>query len=212
LINKNIIDKNKNFIDGGAFLGDTTLPICLNINGIVYSIDPGDTNIEIIQHLANINNIKNVKILKHCLGSTNEILYYNYGPYGSNFNSFCKIKGDNEHSIESVSLDELHNRKIIENIDFIHIDVENLENEVLKGSYNLIKLYNPIIIFEGHIKSNLEKVNECFECLKNLDYIVYMIDEDAGSPGDARNFISIPKQRHEYFKQNFDYFNYVILS
>jgi hypothetical protein len=36
LINKNIIDKNKNFIDGGAFIGDTTLPLCLNINGIVY--------------------------------------------------------------------------------------------------------------------------------------------------------------------------------
>jgi hypothetical protein len=70
---------------------------------------------------------------------------------------------------------------------------------------------NEIIIFEGHIKSNLEKVNECFEYLKKMDYIVYIIDEDAGNPGDARNFISIPKQRHEYFKQNFDFFNYIII-
>ena len=48
LINKNIIDKNKNFIDAGAFIGDTTIPLCLNINGIVYSIDPGDINVNII--------------------------------------------------------------------------------------------------------------------------------------------------------------------
>jgi len=89
---------------------------------------------------------------------------------------------------------------IIKNKDCIHIDVENLESEVLKGSYNLIKLYNPIIIFEGHIQSNLEKVNECFDFFLNMDYI----DEDAGNPGDARNFVSIPKQI-------FDYFNYVIL-
>jgi FkbM family methyltransferase len=211
LINKNIIDKNKNFIDGGAFLGDTTLPLCLNINGIVYSIDPGDINVDIMQNLAELNNIKNIKILKYCLGSTNEMLFYNYGPYGSNFNSFSKIKGEHKYNIESISLDELCNRKIIENIDFIHIDVENLENEVLKGSYNLIQMYNPFIIFEGHIKSNPDKVNECLFFLKKNDYIIYMIDEDAGCPEDARNFISVPQKRNDFFKNNFDFLNYIIL-
>ena len=62
LINKGVIDKNKNFIDGGAFLGDTSLPLCLNTNGLVYSIDPGDTNIDIITNLAELNGIKNIKI------------------------------------------------------------------------------------------------------------------------------------------------------
>jgi FkbM family methyltransferase len=211
LINKNIIDKNLNFIDGGAFLGDTSLPLCKNINGIVYAIDPGDINVNIIQNLAELNNIKNIKVLKYCLGSTNEMLFYNYGPYGSNFNSFSKIKGDFTNSIESISLDELYNRGIIENIDFLHIDVENLEYQVLKGSYNLIKLYNPVIIFEGHIKSNKNNVNECCNFLKNMDYTIYMIDEDAGTPDDARNFIGIPIQKYDYFLNKFDYFNFVIL-
>jgi len=211
LINKNIINKNKNFIDGGAFLGDTSLPISLNINGIVYAIDPGDINVDIIKNLAEINNIKNIKILKYCLGFANEMLFYNYGPYGSNFASFSNIAGNYTHSIESISLDELHNRKIIENIDFVHIDVENLENEVLKGSYNIIKIYNPVIIFEGHIKTCTHKVNECCDFLKNMDYIIYMIDEDAGNPGDARNFMGIPKQRSDYFKNNFDCFDFIRL-
>jgi len=34
-----------------------------------------------------------------------------------------------------------------------------------------------------------------------------MIDEDAGTPNDARNFISIPKEKFTYF----DYFNFIIL-
>jgi FkbM family methyltransferase len=212
LINKNIIDKNKNFIDGGAFVGDTTLPLCLNINGIVYSIDPGDINIDIITNLAQINNIENIKILKYCLGSKCDTLFYNKNSlFGNNFNTFKVNQYDFTDSIESISLDELHNRGIIENIDFIHIDVENLENEVLKGSYNLIKMYNPIIIFEGHIKSYQTGLQECLKFLKELDYIIYMIDEDAGAPNDARNFISIPKEKFTNFENNFDYFNFIIL-
>jgi FkbM family methyltransferase len=211
LINKNIIDKNKNFIDGGSFLGDTSLPLCLNINGIVYSIDPGDVNVDIIDTLAKLNNITNIKILKYCLGSTCGTLYYNTGIFDINFNSFSKIKGEYKNSIESISLDELYNRGIIDNIDFIHIDVENLENEVLKGSYNLIKTYTPIIIFEGHTKSYTIGVEECCNFLKNMDYIIYMIDEDAGAINDAKNFIAVPKSKFIRFKNQFDYFNYIKL-
>ena len=38
-----------------------------------------------------------------------------------------------------------------------------------------------------------------------------MIDEDAGAPDDARNFIGIPNQKYNLFTINFDYFNYIIL-
>lgn len=40
LINKSLIDKNQNIIDAGAFLGDTSLPLSLNITGNLYTIDP----------------------------------------------------------------------------------------------------------------------------------------------------------------------------
>ena len=91
LINKKIVDKNKNFIDGGSFLGDTSLPLCLNINGLVYSIDPGDINVSIIEKLSNLNNIDNIVILKYCLGDKYEKLFYNEGIYGINFKSFTSI-------------------------------------------------------------------------------------------------------------------------
>lgn len=210
LINNNVLDKNKNFIDGGSFLGDTTLPLALNINGIVFSIDPGDINIDIINNLTKLNNIKNVKTLKYCLGSTCGKLFYNKGPYANNFNSFSTQNGDLEYSIDSISLDELCNTKIIENIDFIHIDVENLETEVLKGSEKIIYKYNPIIIFEGHIKSFKIGVKDSIRFLNNMNYIIYMIDEDAGNINDARNFIAIPKERYENFKNNFDYFDFLL--
>ena len=90
----------------------------------------------------------------------------------------------------------------------MHIDVENLENEVLKGSENLINMYNPIIIFEGHIKSYMNGVKECYNFLKKMDYIIYMIDEDAGAINDARNFIAVPIKRHVYFINNFDFFHF----
>ena len=209
LINKKIVDKNKNFIDGGSFLGDTSLPLCLNINGLVYSIDPGDINVSIIEKLSNLNNIDNIVILKYCLGDKYEKLFYNEGIYGINFNSFNTSEKLLGNHIYSISLDELYRKKIIENIDFIHIDVENLESKVLHGSELLIKDFSPIIIFEGHIKSNQSGVKECIDFLNNIDYINYMIDEDAGAIDDAKNFISIPKNRHTEFKNNFDFFHFL---
>jgi len=211
LIKKNIIDHTKNMIDGGSFLGDTTLPLCLQIKGTVYSIDPGTYNIEIINELSLLNNITNIKILKYCLGSKCETLYYNNSLYNDNFNNFSEIKGDLENTIDSISIDELYNRRIIENIDFIHIDVENLESSVLKGSICVIQRYNPIIIFEGHIKSYIQGVKESFTILYDMNYIIYMIDEDAGNIDDARNFIAIPYERHTTFIENCDYLHYMIL-
>lgn len=155
LINKKIVDKNKNFIDGASFLGDTSsLHLCLNINDLVYSIDPGGINVSIIEKLSNLDNIDNIIILKYCLGDKYEKLFYNEGIYGINFNSFNTLEKVLGNHIYSISLDELYRKKIIENIDFIHIDVENLESKVLHGSELLIKDFDPIIIFEGHIKSN----------------------------------------------------------
>jgi len=44
-----------------------------------------------------------------------------------------------------------------------------------------------------------------------MDYIIYTIDEDACNPGDAMNFMGIPKQRYEIFTNTFEYFDYIIL-
>ena len=209
LINKELINKNQNIIDAGAFLGDTSLPLSLNIEGYLYTIDPGIINMEIIQEIIDLNNIKNIKLLPYALSDTYKRLYYNKGEYGINFTAFSDDPAHSEYSVESYSLDILSNKHIIENISFIHIDVEGQELSVLKGSINLIKKYNPIIIFEGHVKSDTSNVISCCDFLKNLNYHIFMINEDAGNPGDCRNFLCIPTNKLTDFNNNFDFMDFI---
>ena len=46
--NNNVIDKNKNIIDLGAWIGDNSIPWAKNIDGIVYAIDPSKENCKYI--------------------------------------------------------------------------------------------------------------------------------------------------------------------
>lgn len=209
LINKSLIDKNQNIIDAGAFLGDTSLPLSLNITGNLYTIDPGIINMEIIKEIIDLNGIKNIKLLPYCLSDTYKKLYYNKGKFGINFTSFSDNEVNKEYSVESYSLDILYNKNIIENISLLHIDVEGQELAVIKGSINLITKYNPIIIFEGHIKTNTSQVISCCDFLKNINYNLFMINEDAGNPGDCRNFLCIPTNKITEFNNNFDFMNFI---
>ena len=210
LINKGLIDKIKNIIDAGAFLGDTSLPLSINIKGDVYAIDPGNINMEIIQEIIDLNGIKNVKLLPYCLSDTHKKLYYNEGKFGINFTTFSDNKTNKEYSVESYSLDILYNKNIIKNnISLLHIDVEGKEYDVLKGSINLIKKYNPIIIFEGHIQTNISQVISCCDFLKNINYELFMIDEDAGNPGDCKNFLCIPNDKITEFYEHFDFMHFI---
>lgn len=113
------------------------------------------------------------------------------------------------YSVESYSLDILSNKNIIENISLLHIDVEGQELAVIKGSINLITKYNPIIIFEGHIKTNTSQVISCCDFLKNINYNLFIINEYAGNPGDCRNFLCIPTNKITEFNKNFDFMNFI---
>ena len=62
-----------------------------------------------------------------------------------------------------------------EEVDFIKIDVEGMENLVLKGSKNLTVNHRPFIFMEL-LKSKLEDVTEFF---KDKDYNIYSKGIDA---------------------------------
>jgi len=193
LITNNLIDNKKNIIDSGAFIGDNSLPWAKNINGTVYAIDPSINNKNLITYLANINKINNIIFYQEVLADSIKKISYNGD---LDFNTFINNEGANE--IITTSLDELYKNGKINNIDFIHLDVEGLEYEVFLGSIELINKYNPIIIFEQHIISDID-INNILDLLKNLNYIIYLIDEQTGSRKDCRNLLAIPINKHESF-------------
>lgn len=186
LINNNFI--NGNVIDLGAWIGDNTIPWALNLKKyFIYAIDPSSSNIDYIKKTAEYNNIQNIKLFQLAISDKIEEIGTD-----DHINHCTFSKKGGKLKIKSYTLDHLYKHKFIENISFIHLDVEGFEFNVVKGAENLIKENKPIITFEQHLE--IDNYKELSKHIYNLDYNVYLIDEILPNcRTDCRNFIAFPK-------------------
>jgi len=190
LIKKNIIKNN--IIDLGAWVGDNSIPWAKNIDGIVYAIDPSPRNCDFINKVCDLNEIKNVKTIQHAISNINEILSTNDDIDHCSF-VYENTGLNGKNKVNAVSLDYLYQEKIIENIGYIHLDVEGMEYNVIQGANKLIDDCRPIISFEQHLE--IDDYNIILSYLKNNFYTVFLIDEILpGCRHDCRNSIAFPNE------------------
>lgn len=203
LINKNIIKNN--IIDLGAWIGDNSIPWAKQITGTVYAIDPSPNNIAFINEMSKLNNINNIKTFEKAISDKTEDLYTNDD---INHCSFNNTKGKTKTN--SCSLDYLYNMKLIDNIGYIHLDVEGFEKKIIMGSSLIIETFHPIITFEQHIE--LDDYIFLSNYLSKKNYDVYLINEVLpGCRFDCRNFIAFPEELDINIKDIHDYLNEKIL-
>jgi len=193
MINNNIIDKTKNIIDLGAWIGDNTFPWAKNIKGIVYAIDPSPVNCSFIDEIKTLNNLTNIQIIEKAISDKNETLTTNSDL------QHCSFVYDNPHNngcnkVESYSLDSLYSLNEINNIGYIHLDVEGMEYRVIKGAAKLIEHFRPLITFEQHFE--IDNFMIIVNYLKERNYNVFLINEILQEcRSDCRNFLAIPKEK-----------------
>lgn len=176
-----------NIVDCGAWIGDNSIIWAKMISGVVYAIDPGLENCRYIELLKLYNGINNVEVKckalsdKKVILSTNDNLHHSKFMYGTG--------GINR--IFAISLDELYYRNEVMDIDFLHFDVEGMENLVIEGSVGIINKYSPIISYEQHINSDNYVLLS--RLVTDMGYDVYMINEVlSDSLPDCRNFLALP--------------------
>jgi FkbM family methyltransferase len=187
MISNNIINKNKNIIDLGAWIGDNSISWAKLTNGEVYAIEASIINIEFIKEIKKINKISNITVINK-LVSDNVSVFNDVNSVFSN-QSYLDEKTSNGNGKTSTTLDILESNNIITNIGFIHLDVEGMEYLVLKGSTNIIKKYKPIISIECHSQKEIIQVKNL---LRKFKYSIYLIDEVCGITSSCRNFIMTP--------------------
>lgn len=187
LINNNIIDKTKNIIDLGAWIGDNSLPWAKNVEGTVYAIDPSLENCRYIEKIAKLNDITNVRTVCTAISNDGKNLSTNESLEHCTFtrNSSCKT------IVKSTTLNQLYDDRVIDNVGFIHLDVEGMELDVMMSGNNIIKESRPIIIFEQHIdRDNYVLIATL---LAQLGYESFLMNEVLPGCGeDCRNILSLP--------------------
>ena len=127
----------------------------------VYTFEPSYNTFQYLKLTASLYD--NIQIYNKALGQLNTIdkfteCYFSPGSHLSryNLNENCLFKS--EYKIEVNKLDTLFN----EQIDFIKIDAEGAEKDILMGAQRLISLYCPKIAIACY-HSNNDKI-----CLSNL--------------------------------------------
>ena len=194
LMNTGIIKNN--IIDLGAWIGDNTIPWAKQMSvaslsdiNFVYAIDPSQENCNFIHEMCKHNQLTNVKIIQTAVSNTTEILSTNDDMYHCTFEP--GVQGRNK--VNAISLDHLFNIGEIENIGYIHLDVEGMEYKVVLGSDTLIDECRPVITFEQHLETD----NYDIMLFRLIDkkYVVFLIDEVLpGCRPDCRNSIAFPME------------------
>lgn len=181
----------QNIIDLGCWIGDNSIPWAKNIQGKVYAIDPSPRNTLFVKKLKDYNNLTNLIIIQKAITDRKKILSTNESLDHCSFQE--GMRGQN--ILEATSLDELYDQKIINDISYIHLDVEGLESNVIHGSVNLINIFKPVIAFEQHLYTDNYK--ELSKFLNSKNYFIYLVNEILpGCRPDCRNFFAFPSDKY----------------
>jgi len=135
----NFLD-NKDFIDCGAFIGDSALMFIKDYNpNNVYSFEPLLNNYNFLLENIKLNNLEKIIPINKGLGEKSCIEnLYSLGP-----SSYVSEKGNVK--IDIISLDEFVSKKDL-SVGLIKIHVEGFELEVLKGAKETIKKFKPVLL------------------------------------------------------------------
>ena len=133
-------------IDVGAHIGLYTIIAGRTVgpNGKVVSIEPDTSNLIVLKKNVAINKLKNTIVLPIALGCTDgtKEFYAGIMPTGSSFypkptRALFKVRETKE--ITTVTLDKLLEELKIGDVDWIKIDVENADLDVLRGGESFLR-------------------------------------------------------------------------
>ena len=175
------IKEGDTVFDIGANIGCFTVPIAkkVGLKGEVHSFEPQPFINKLLQKNTQLNNTYNVKINKQGLGLKEQIFeledidYSSTGNFGgvgliTDNSSFTNLKSKRKHKINVVKLDKfLHLNKC----NFLKLDAENMDLDVLRGGKKFLKKFRPILWVEN------QKIypNQINKFLLDNDYIPFWV-------------------------------------
>lgn len=134
---KNHIRPGMTIVDVGANIGYFTLLMAqlTKPNGFVYALEPTPLNLEFLRKNVTNNNLSNTQILPYAAGSQSRVRKF-YARKSSNVSSFfgTDTLADTAIEVQEISLDNIFEQSV----DFVKIDVEGAEIEVLRGMKHIL--------------------------------------------------------------------------
>jgi len=174
-------------IDIGAHVGYFTAIASRKVgeDGKVIAFEPRPLNLRFLKKHVNLNNLRNVRIVPYGVAEISGNRHFDI----DTGTGTGHISESGEMKIEVVSLDKEYDGGRIPKPDFLKIDVEGGEVDVLKGSKRVIKSTYPKILVATHGKDTHDFVTGF---LKRYGYRLEILNPKA-IKGDTE-IIAVPEK------------------
>ena len=173
------------FYDIGANVGFFSIIAAKLVGdtGKVYAFEPGKENAQSIRHNAQLNSFSQIEVIEKAVSNTSgegQLLLAEYS--GGHALATADAPPDlaGEVTVDLVSIDDLIAQNKIEPPNFVKVDVEGAELDVLKGMRETIKTHKPTIIYEvddGDRTGYERKYRELANFFESLNYQVTQTED-----------------------------------
>ncbi|HEY3402089.1 MAG TPA: FkbM family methyltransferase [Ohtaekwangia sp.] len=169
-------------VEAGANSGTETLLISRLVGegGSVFAFEPVPHVLKKLKDNLSLNSIANVQVVPMALGETDgNISFYIQSPDHPNQGMGSKNTVDSgleKIDVQQKKIDTLHAEGVFNKLDFLKMDVQGAELDILKGALKTIEKYKPGIFLEA--ADGWSNVTRIFDHLESLDYEVFLITNE----------------------------------
>jgi len=143
-----VVEKGSIVFDIGAHVGYYSLlaSALVGPKGKVFAFEPLPRNVSYLKRHIALNRITNIEVLEIAVSDNNGTMKFKEG----DANSMGHLSETGPILVKTNSLDALISKQRIPVPDYIKIDVEGAELEVLNGANSLLTNYHPTIFLSTH--------------------------------------------------------------
>jgi len=153
---KNIIPEGGVVVEVGSNIGTHTVPIAQHLgpNGKVYAFEPQRLIFQLLCANLICNEVYNVFAYNAAVGDRPaEVLVPDLDIGGEENFGAVQVAGNEGLKVELMTIDQLK----LDRCDFIKVDAQNFEPQVMLGSFDTINKFSPVIYLEYnyHVRSTI---------------------------------------------------------
>ncbi len=184
--------------DIGAYIGDHTIfySKCVGKKGVVFAFEPQQAPYDCLEY--NMKGLGNVECYKRALGKMERqagmiINTINPGASRIDFRRKCGVL---VQTLDSFVYSPP--KREIQHIDFIKIDVEGNEPDVLLGGRHTIMDHRPVMVIEinsGALSRYGDRPSDIFRLLEDMNYVWRTIQEPSVTLGPQWDAVCFPMEK-----------------